>query len=341
MFSSTIVEAEKGRGERMPGELEREPTSGDAPVGRSRPSFGPSRSAGFSGARAATGSLGSMLSAADTATRAALLLQLQRTHGNAYVQRLAAATPSRLIQRSGEVPPPGVPIVSPENPMMPEGMEQEYWVTEELKKKLAQIADGELTAAEAAGGATVEAEAVTAAGALVGLAAAFGILATAAVVLTPAIATLSEGATERRVGDQIVAATDGYVAGFMNGIGWSMSGGDPAWFADAKAKGAAAKAAMVAKVKADPRLKHFAIGPDEVMLVIASRREAFHKALYAQVKPQIASLYISRWKESLGRIEKFFNPNIEQTGERNIRTRAGLSDRGPLPEPNVGAPPGS
>jgi hypothetical protein len=124
----------------------------------------------------------------------------------------------------------------------------------------------------------------------------------------------------------------------MSGFGWSMPGGDQAWYADGKGKGAAAKNALVAKLKANPALQDFDSGPDEVLLVISQKRESFHRALYAQAKPQIAAGYIDAWKKGIGGWRKFFNPNIEKTGERNIRTRAGLPDQGPLPQPQGTGP---
>ena len=150
----------------------------------------------------------------------------------------------------------------------------------------------------------------------------------------PVVATLEDAAEERRVGDAIVAATDGYVAGFMAGVGWNMAGGDAAWFADGQAKGTAAKDALVAKAKADPVLAKYDIGPDEVLLQIRDKREAFHSELYASVKPQIASLYLKKWRENLGWATKTFT-NEEEGGERRIRTRAGMPDTGQLPEPKV------
>ena len=78
-----------------------------------------------------------------------------------------------------------------------------------------------------------------------------------------------------------------------------MQGGDAAWYADGLAKGTAAKDALVAKAKADPALQKCDIGPDEVLLQIREKREAFHGELYAAVKPQIASLYLKKWRENL------------------------------------------
>lgn len=72
------------------------------------------------------------------------------------------------------------------------------------------------------------------------------------------------------------------------GLGWGGAGGDPKWFADGQQKGAAAKAAFVARVK-----------------------------------PQIAGTYVSKWKAGLGWATKTFT-NEEGSGERNIRTRAGM-----------------
>jgi hypothetical protein len=155
------------------------------------------------------------------------------------------------------------------------------------------------------------------------------------VTIKATLATLEDAAEERRVGDQIVASTDGYVAGFMAGVGWRMQGGDPAWFADGQGKGAAAKDALVAKVKADPVLAKYDIGPDEVLLHINERKDEFHGELYAAVKPQIASLYLKRWRDGLGWATRTFT-NEQEGGERRIRTRAGLPDTGALPEPKLG-----
>jgi len=109
----------------------------------------------------------------------------------------------------------------------------------------------------------------------------------------------------------------------MSGLGWSAGGGDPKWFADGQKKGGAAKAAFIAKVKADPKLKALDIGPDEVMLAVADQRDAFRRELYARVKPMIANAYISNWKSGLGWATKT-STNEETSGERNIRTRAGM-----------------
>jgi hypothetical protein len=157
------------------------------------------------------------------------------------------------------------------------------------------------------------------------------------ITIKATLATLEQGDEERRVADAAQAATEGYVAGFMAGVGFSMSGGDPAWFADARAKGAAARGALVAWVKSDERLVGKDIGPDEVLLAIADHKDAFHSELYGRVKPQIASLYIQKWKQNLGFWERTFT-NEEKSGERNIRTRMGLPDRGDLPKPQIGGP---
>src|SRR6185436_713273 len=117
---------------------------------------------------------------------------------------------------------------------------------------------------------------------------------------------------------------------------WAMQGGDAAWYADGLAKGTAAKDALVAKAKADPALQKCDIGPDEVLLQIREKREAFHGELYAAVKPQIASLYLKKWRENLSWATKTFT-NEEEGGERRIRTRAGMPDTGALPDPM--APP--
>jgi hypothetical protein len=66
----------------------------------------------------------------------------------------------------------------------------------------------------------------------------------------------------------------------------------------------------------------------------ALEREAFHAELYATVKPQIASLYLKKWRENLGWATKTFT-NEEEGGERRIRTRAGMPDTGQLPEPKL------
>src|SRR4051812_22598554 len=156
------------------------------------------------------------------------------------------------------------------------------------------------------------------------------------VTIKATLATLEDAAEERRVGHAIVAATDGYVAGFMAGVGWSMQGGDPAWYADGQSKGSAAKDALVAKAKVDPALQKYDIGPDEVLLQIRSKRETFHSELYATVKPRIASAYLKTWRENLSWATKTFTNEVEG-GERRIRTRAGMPDTGALPDP--AAPP--
>ena len=81
-------------------------------------------------------------------------------------------------------------------------------------------------------------------------------------------------------------------------------------------------------------LQKYDIGPDEVMLQIRDKKDAFHSELYASVKPQIASLYLKKWRESLGWATKTFT-NEEEGGERRIRTRAGMPDTGQLPEPKL------
>lgn len=157
------------------------------------------------------------------------------------------------------------------------------------------------------------------------------------ITIKATLASLEEGAEQRRVADAARAATEGYVAGFMAGVGFGMSGGDPAWFADARAKGAAARGALVARVKVEPALAGHDIGPDEVLLAIADHKDAFHSELYARVKPQIGALYIQKWKESLSFWQTTFT-NEEKHGERNIRTRMGLPDQGALPKPQIGEP---
>jgi hypothetical protein len=74
-----------------------------------------------------------------------------------------------------------------------------------------------------------------------------------------------------------------------------------------------------------------------VLLAIHEKREAFHAELYAAVKPQIASLYLKKWRENLSWMTKTFT-NEEEGGERRIRTRAGMPDQGALPEPKVSEP---
>jgi hypothetical protein len=233
---------------------------------------------------------------------------------------------------------------------------QEYAVDAEVEEMCARVVRGELSAAEAeaqlaqsaaaraAGAESAAAGAQGAGGAIQSVARALsnigksgpamvGIFG-AYVTIKATLATLEDAAEERRVGDAIVAATDGYVAGFMAGVGWTMAGGDPAWSADGQAKGSAAKDALVAKAKADPALRKYDIGPDEVLLQIRDKRDAFHGELYASVKPQIASLYLKRWRENLGWATKTFT-NEEEGGERRIRTRAGMPDTGGLPEPKL------
>ena len=162
------------------------------------------------------------------------------------------------------------------------------------------------------------------------------------ITIKATLATLEEGDEERRIADAASAATDGYVAGFMNGIGLGMSGGHPAWFADAKAKGAAAKAAIVTKIQTDPQLQQFQFSREELMGAIdeglQAHKDEFHKELYGRVKPQIAALYIQKWKANLSWWEKTFT-NEEKSGERNIRTRMSLPYSGELPTPEIGEPP--
>jgi hypothetical protein len=254
----------------------------------------------------------------DPAMRARMVLALQRSHGNAYVQGLARGA---MVQRAEP------PELGSGNYEIPEGIDQEYKVSAELEEQLARIARGETTAAEVEAGAAqggTEAAATTDAGSvLAAYAPAFIGIAGAAITIAATLATLSEADEEKQVGDAIVAATDGYCAGFMSGLGWGGSGGDPKWFADGQQKGAAAKAAFVARVKADPKLQALDIGPDEVMLAVADQKAAFHRELYARVKPKIADAYISKWKAGLGWATKTFT-NEETSGERNIRTRAGM-----------------
>jgi hypothetical protein len=241
---------------------------------------------------------------------------------------------------------------------IPAGIAQEYAVDAEVEAMCQRIANGEITAAQAeaqlAQSAAARAAAAEGAAAQTGARAALQTVARAVanisksgpamvgvfgayVTIKATLATLEDAAEERRVGDQIVASTDGYVAGFMAGVGWKMQGGDAAWFADGQSKGAAAKEALVAKVKADPVLAKYDIGPDEVLLHITDRKDAFHSELYAAVKPQIASLYLKKWRENLSWATKTFT-NEEEGGERRIRTRAGLPDTGALPEPKPGGP---
>jgi hypothetical protein len=253
----------------------------------------------------------------DPAMRARMVLGLQRSHGNAYVQGLARAA---MIQRAEP------PELGPGNYEIPEGIEQEYKVSAELEEQLAKIARGETTAAEVEAGAQggTEAAATTDAGPVIAAyAPAFLGIVGAAITIAATLATLSEADEEKQVGDAIVAATDGYCAGFMAGLGWGGSGGDPKWFADGQQKGAAAKAAFVARVKADPKLRSLDIGPDEVMLAMADQKEALHRELYARVKPKVADAYIAKWRSALGWATKTFT-NEETSGERNIRTRAGM-----------------
>jgi len=239
---------------------------------------------------------------------------------------------------------------------IPTEIAQEYVVDAEVEEMCARVARGELSAAEAeaqlaqsAAARSAAAEGAAAQGdaraALQTVARAVSNIAKsgpamagifgAYVTIKATLATLEDAAEERRVGDQIVSATDGYVAGFMAGVGWKMGGGDAAWFADGQTKGAAAKDALLAKVKADPVLSKYDIGPDEVLLHITDAKDAFHSELYAAVKPQIASLYLKKWRENLSWATKTFT-NEEEGGERRIRTRAGMPDSGPLPEPKLG-----
>jgi hypothetical protein len=290
----------------------------------------------------------------DPGSRARYAGALQAGHGNQFVSRMAT------VARN-----PVPPELGPGGLEIPAGIEQEYTVSAKLEEVLARLARGEITAAEAEAEMAAAGEGATAAGegtAAAGEAAAGGQSASAAiqtvaravaniaksgpamvgilgayVTIKATLATLEDAAEERRVGDQIVSSTDGYVAGFMSGVGWRMQGGDPAWFADGQSKGAAAKDALVAKVKADPVLSKYDIGPDEVLLHITDKKDQFHGELYGAVKPQIASLYLKTWRENLGWATKTFT-NEEAGGERRIRTRAGLPDTGALPEPKIAGP---
>jgi hypothetical protein len=156
------------------------------------------------------------------------------------------------------------------------------------------------------------------------------------------LATLEQGDEEKRVASAALAAIEGYETGFMSGIGIEMSGGDPAWYADAKGKGASAKSAIIAKIRSDPRFAQYNFSDAELAAAIEEgikgHRDEFLTELHARVKPQIAALYIEKWHESLGWWEKTFT-NEEKSGERNIRTRMGISDLGELPKPQIGEPP--
>jgi fatty acid synthase, bacteria type len=286
----------------------------------------------------------------DPGSRARYASALQAGAGNQYVARMAT------LARNGP------PELGPGNLEIPAGIEQEYTVSAKLEELSARLARGEITLAEAeAEMAAAESGAAAAGEGAAGAAAQGGARAAlqgvaralanisksgpamagvfgAYVTIKATLATLEDAAEERRVGDQIVASTDGYVAGFMAGVGWSMQGGDAAWYADGLAKGTAAKDALVAKAKADPALQKCDIGPDEVLLQIRERREAFHSELYATVKPQVASLYLKKWRENLSWATKTFT-NEEEGGERRIRTRAGMPDTGALPEPGMSPPP--
>src|SRR4051812_48408555 len=278
----------------------------------------------------------------DPGSRARYAGALQAGHGNQFVARMAT-----LARNPVEL--------NPGNLEVPTEIGQEYAVDAEVEEMCARVVRGELSAAEAEAqlAQSAAARAAAAEGAAAGQGAAGAIQTVARalanigksgpamvgvfgayVTIKATLATLEDAAEERRVGDAIVAATDGYVAGFMAGVGWTMAGGDPAWFADGQAKGAAAKDALVAKSKADPVLQKYDIGPDEVLLQIRDKREAFHSELYASVKPQIASLYLKKWRENLGWATKTFT-NEEEGGERRIRTRAGMPDTGALPEPKL------
>ncbi len=67
-----------------------------------------------------------------------------------------------------------------------------------------------------------------------------------------------------------------------------------------------------------------------MLLQITDRKDAFHGELYAAVKPQVASVYLKKWRENLSWATKTFT-NEEEGGERRIRTRAGMPDTGELP----------
>lgn len=278
----------------------------------------------------------------DPGARARYASALQHGYGNQHVARMAT------LARVGPVE------VGAGALEVPTGIAQEYTVTAEVEEMCARVVRGELSAAEAeiqlaqssaaraaaAEGAAAAPSGGAAAVQMVGRALAniassgpamVGIFG-AYVTIKATLATLEDAAEERRVGDAIVAATDGYVAGFMAGVGWSMQGGDPNWYADGRSKGSAAKDALVAKAKADPVLNKYDIGPDEVLLQIRSKRESFHSELYAAVKPRIASAYLKTWRENLSWATKTFT-NEEEGGERRIRTRAGMPDTGKLPDP--------
>jgi hypothetical protein len=161
------------------------------------------------------------------------------------------------------------------------------------------------------------------------------------ITIKATLATLEQGDEEKRVANAALAAIEGYETGFMSGIGIEMSGGDPAWHADAKGKGAGAKTAIIAKIQSDPQFKQFSFSEAELAAAIEEgikgNRDEFLTELHARVKPQIAALYIEKWHESLGWWEKTFT-NEEKSGERNIRTRMGISDLGELPKPQIGEP---
>jgi hypothetical protein len=59
------------------------------------------------------------------------------------------------------------------------------------------------------------------------------------------------------------------------------------------------------------------------MLAILDRKDALHAELYKAVKPRIGKAYLDSWRAGLGWMTKTFT-NEEESGERRIRTRAGL-----------------
>jgi hypothetical protein len=112
------------------------------------------------------------------------------------------------------------------------------------------------------------------------------------------------------------------------------------WYAQGVANGEAALAGSVSSIRANPFFSVFDFSSEELTSAIkesvVGRQEEFHRELDSMVDARIKTLYVRQWRASLSWVRRTFT-NVERD-ERMLRTRMGLSDIGPLPDPL--APPG-
>lgn len=159
------------------------------------------------------------------------------------------------------------------------------------------------------------------------------------ITIKATLATLEEGAEERRVVREAEAACDGFYTGFMTGLGVPMFDGLPHWHAYGLNQASAALRVQVAKIQSHPLFAWAKFTAAELLTAmrqgIAANPKPF-KELAESNQWKIKSLYIKRWRDSLTGFQRFFTKT--ESAEERIKVGLGFKMHEELPEP-IDPPP--